>query len=170
MDDAGIQLCGRWFYMREDPFRVRFPYYNFDGEMPMRTLSEVKKERELAPGVHRAYLVPDDRLCVYKEVDRPLYEPRDTDILEQELQNLKLVRGTKFIVQLVAAVVSSNPYRTAREDNDDDPIVLRGLLVEYYGFAATFLLGACNLLELSVRWYTVVYIPDVYIECLPRVS
>jgi hypothetical protein len=25
-------------------------------------------------------------------------------------------------------------------------------------------------LELSVRWYTVVYIPDVYIECLPRVS
>ena len=26
------------------------------------------------------------------------------------------------------------------------------------------------LLELSVRWYTVVYIPDVYIECLPRVS
>jgi hypothetical protein len=27
-----------------------------------------------------------------------------------------------------------------------------------------------SLLELSVRWYTVVYIPDVYIECLPRVS
>jgi hypothetical protein len=26
------------------------------------------------------------------------------------------------------------------------------------------------LLELSVRWYTVVYILDVYIECLPRVS
>ena len=27
-----------------------------------------------------------------------------------------------------------------------------------------------EVLELSVRWYTVVYIPDVYIECLPRVS
>jgi len=25
-------------------------------------------------------------------------------------------------------------------------------------------------LELSVRWYTVVYILDVYMECLPRVS
>ena len=25
-------------------------------------------------------------------------------------------------------------------------------------------------LELGVRWYTVVYILDVYIECLPRVS
>ena len=27
-----------------------------------------------------------------------------------------------------------------------------------------------EVLELSVRWYTVVYILDVYIECLPRVS
>jgi hypothetical protein len=26
------------------------------------------------------------------------------------------------------------------------------------------------MLELGVRWYTVVYILDVYIECLPRVS
>jgi hypothetical protein len=26
------------------------------------------------------------------------------------------------------------------------------------------------LLELSVRWYTVVYILGIYIECLPRVS
>lgn len=132
MDDSGIQLCGQWFYIREDPFRVRFPDYKFDGEIPTRDLSEVKKERELAPGVHRAYLVPDGQFYVYKEVDRPLYEPRDTDILEQELRNLKLVRGAKFIVQLVAAVLSSNPYRTAREDDDDDPIVLRGLLVDYH--------------------------------------
>jgi hypothetical protein len=28
----------------------------------------------------------------------------------------------------------------------------------------------CLVLELSVRWYTVVYILDVYIECSPRVS
>jgi hypothetical protein len=27
-----------------------------------------------------------------------------------------------------------------------------------------------DMLELGVRWYTVVYILDVYIECLPRVS
>jgi hypothetical protein len=27
-----------------------------------------------------------------------------------------------------------------------------------------------TVLELSVRWYTVVYILGVYIECLPRVS
>jgi prolipoprotein diacylglyceryltransferase len=38
------------------------------------------------------------------------------------------------------------------------------------------LLECCNeemcfiVLELSVRWYTVVYILGVYIECLPRVS
>ena len=27
-----------------------------------------------------------------------------------------------------------------------------------------------GVLELSIRWYTIVYIPDVYIECLPCVS
>jgi hypothetical protein len=27
-----------------------------------------------------------------------------------------------------------------------------------------------EVLELGVRWYTVVYILDVFIECLPRVS
>jgi hypothetical protein len=32
------------------------------------------------------------------------------------------------------------------------------------------LIEAWSLLELGVRWYTVVYILDVYIECLPRVS
>lgn len=132
INDVGIQLCGRWFYIREDPFRVRFPSYDFDSETPARNLSEVKKEQELAAGVHEARLIPDDRLYVYKEVDRPLYEPRDTDILEQELKNLKLVRGATFVVQLIGVVVSTNPYRTAREDGDDDILVLRGLLLEYH--------------------------------------
>jgi hypothetical protein len=27
-----------------------------------------------------------------------------------------------------------------------------------------------GVLELGIRWYTVVYILDVYIECLPRMS
>ncbi len=86
----------------------------------------------LATGVRRTRFDSDDRLCVYRAEDRPLYEPRDTVVLEQELKNLKLVPGAKFIVQLVAVVVSTNPYQTAREDGDDDPLVLRGLLLEYH--------------------------------------
>ncbi|KAK4113929.1 kinase-like protein [Canariomyces notabilis] len=100
--------------------------------MPVRDLSKVIKEREPAAGVHRARLIPDNRLCVYKEVDRPLYEPRDTDIMEQELKNLSLLRGATYVVQLIAAVVSTNPYRSSREDGDDDSRVLRGLLIEYH--------------------------------------
>ncbi len=66
--------------------RIRFPFHQFDNKIPTRNISEVEKEQELTAGVHRARLIPDNRLYIYKEVDRPLYEPRDADVLEQELQ------------------------------------------------------------------------------------
>jgi hypothetical protein len=47
---------------------------------------------------------------VYKEVDRPLYMPRDSEVLELELRNLERMRGSKGIMRLIAAVVSNNPY------------------------------------------------------------
>lgn len=76
----------------------------------------------------------DEKSYVYKEVDRPLYEPRDSKVLEQELRNLELLRGTKGVVWLVAAVVSKNLYRTAETIKDDTPVVLRGILLEYYPY------------------------------------
>ena len=74
----------------------------------------------------------DEQPYVYKEVDRPLYEPGDTRILEQELRNLHLLRHSRAVVQLIAAVVSPNPYHTAETDEDGNPAVLRGLLLEYH--------------------------------------
>lgn len=68
-DNAKIQLCNRWFYMQEDPFRIRFPSYDFDDETPTRNLAEVKQEQELAASIYRARLSPGNRLCVNKEVD-----------------------------------------------------------------------------------------------------
>jgi serine/threonine protein kinase len=69
---------------------------------------------------------------VYKEVDKPLYVPRDSEVLELELRNLEQMRGSKGIVQLIAAVVSDNPYRTAKAIEDDTPTSLQGILLEYH--------------------------------------
>ncbi|KAH7317279.1 hypothetical protein BKA65DRAFT_542001 [Rhexocercosporidium sp. MPI-PUGE-AT-0058] len=122
-----------WLYIQEDPFRVRFPVYNGDGgSTPTKDISEIRKKQELSAGVHEVRVDNDEKSYVYKEVDRPLYEPRDSEVLEQELRNLELLRATNGVVWLVVAVISKNPYRTAETIKDDTPVVLRGILLEYY--------------------------------------
>lgn len=118
-----------WLYIREDPFRVRFPVYNGRSRVSTRNLSEIKKIQELSNGVHLVRV--DSVEYVYKEVDRPLYMPRDSEVLELELQNLERMRGSKGVVQLVAAVVSDNPYRTAKA-KEDNPTSLQGILLEHH--------------------------------------
>ncbi|KAL5349514.1 hypothetical protein ACLOAV_005809 [Pseudogymnoascus australis] len=123
------QLC---VIIREDPFRVRFPMYESFGHILTKDLSEVTKTQELSNGVHKAVVVGDEITYVYKEVDRPLYEPRDSEVLEQELRNLTKLRGTDGVVQLVAAVVSRNPYQTTKASKINGQTVLRGILLEYH--------------------------------------
>lgn len=114
--------------LREDPTRVRFPLYS-DQRVPTRDFTLLKKERELAAGVHLVCV--DSKLYVFKEIARPLYEPADTEVLLQELQNLQILRGVRGIVQLVAVVTSSNPYQTF-ETGQSGSTVVRGLLLEHY--------------------------------------
>jgi hypothetical protein len=81
-------------------------------------------------------------MYVYKEIERPLYAPDDTKMIELELQHLKLLRdgntddntgGAKHIVRLMAAVVSDNPYRTSTDRADtEQQTVVRGILLEYH--------------------------------------
>ena len=119
--------------IREDPFRVRFPMYESSfGPILTKDLSEVTKIQELGMGVHKAHVVGDKNTYVYKEVDRPLYEPRDSEVLEQELHNLIKLRGIDGVVQVVAAVVSGNPYQTMKIDENNSQTVLRGVLMEYH--------------------------------------
>ena len=66
------------------------------------------------------------------QVDRPLYEPRDSGTLEEELRYLILLRGVNGVVQLVAAVVSRNPYQTMGVNSSDSQTVLRGILPVYH--------------------------------------
>lgn len=98
------------------------PMILITGRLPY--FSGIRKEKQLAAGVYTAYR--GQLLYVCKEIDR---ERTDTAILVQELHNLSLLNGSKYFVQLVAVVVSSNPYPTAETDGS---LVVRGLLLEYH--------------------------------------
>ncbi|KAF2191720.1 kinase-like protein [Zopfia rhizophila CBS 207.26] len=136
---AHLRLC-----VREDPFHVRFPPFDYSANIPTKDLLEISKTRQLSVGVHEARVTSNDKQYVYKEVDIPLYIPRDSQVLDRELRNLQLFHGTKAIVQLVAAVVSQNPYQTSQpaeaygtaEATETIKVksqtVLRGILLEYH--------------------------------------
>jgi len=68
------------------------------------------KVRRLSAGVHEVCMDGGNNQYVYKEVDFPGYQPADSEVMNQELRNLELFHGTKGIVQMVAAIVSRNPY------------------------------------------------------------
>ena len=99
--------------------------------MPTTALTELKKIAQVAPGISRVKVTCDTKgLCyIFKSIDKPFYQPSDTKVLEQELQNLKLIRHST-IVQLVSVVASSNPYHTRKLE--DSYSVLRGFLLEYH--------------------------------------
>lgn len=93
-------------------------------------MSEIKKIKELGTGVYLVHVDSDE--YVYKEVKRPLYVPRDSEVLELELRNLERMRDSEGVVQLIAVVVSDNPYRTAKAIEFDPPNSLQGILLEYH--------------------------------------
>ena len=114
--------------------RIRFPIHDSSNGIPARRLSEIEEKEKLNDdSVYKVLLQGDETPYVYKEVERAHYVPRDTEVLEQELRNLDMFRGTTVgIVQLVAAVVSQNPYQTTQPGKECDPVVLRGFLLEHH--------------------------------------
>jgi hypothetical protein len=141
-----LRLC-----VREDPFRKHFPTLDCNPSTATKEFSDITKIRPLGAGVYEVYVDNSKDRYVYKEVDNPIYQPRDSQVLNQELRNLELFHGTKGIVQLVAAIISHNPYHTYNETYDSDQsnqsnetnqadhiakstpsTVLRGILLEYH--------------------------------------
>ncbi|KAK3332877.1 kinase-like domain-containing protein [Cercophora scortea] len=134
---VGQLVCVR---LQEDPQRIRYPLLDSNGTCNLNTptvdLADIVVEHDFIVGVYKVHVVNDATTpYIYKVVDRPLYDPRDTEVLEQELRNLHLLGGTEGIVRLVAAVVSKNPYQTSTESNQENnnaTKVLRGILLEYH--------------------------------------
>jgi serine/threonine protein kinase len=110
---------------------VRYLVYNgYDSCVPSQDLSVIRKIKEFGIGVYLVHVDSDD--YVYKEVDRPLYIPNDSETLELELRNLKRMQGYAGVIQLIAVVVSDNPYRTTKATEDELPSSLHGILLEYH--------------------------------------
>jgi len=70
---AQLRLC-----VREDPFHVWFPLFDCNAGIPTKYLSEISKTHQLSVGVHKVRVTDDDKPYVYKEVDIPLYIPRES--------------------------------------------------------------------------------------------
>jgi serine/threonine protein kinase len=130
------------FCLRKDPFHVRYPPYDFHLGVPTKELSDISKTRELGWRVYEIRLSGDDRPYIYKQMESPHYHPQESVVLNQELQNLQQFRGVEGIVQLVAAVISQNPYRTLQlgasnisingSTKSTDQVVLRGFVLQYH--------------------------------------
>lgn len=127
------------FCLREDPYHVRFPTLKHNNSISTTPISQITKTCELSAGVYKVELTSSNMPLVFKEIDRPMYMPQDSQVIDQELQNLQLCQGLAGIVQLVATVVSQNPYQTTQLDTGKtgaggtkSSTVLRGILLQYH--------------------------------------
>ncbi|KAJ5735802.1 protein kinase domain-containing protein [Penicillium malachiteum] len=120
------------YYIREDPLRVR---YLLPAQFPSFRaveISELIQEIEISAGVFRVFHRGDRMPYVLKIIDRPFYDPQDTDVIKQELENLEQFRGARGIVQSVGVAVLTNPYATCQKGSQRPEMVISGILLEFY--------------------------------------
>jgi hypothetical protein len=128
-DYAAFRTVNLWFNLQEYHEYTRYPLYIGSGRtIHLRNIRRVK-DIDNYEYVNTAYIVGDKHQYVYKGMDRLVYFPHDTKVLEQELRNLELFHDSKRIVQLAATVISSSPYQSRESDA---PPVLRGILLEHH--------------------------------------
>ncbi|KAJ5106644.1 hypothetical protein N7456_003319 [Penicillium angulare] len=124
-----IAVCHRMRYeIEEDPKRVIYPNVEKIQGLRLFDASCLQIGEILAPTVYTA--IVEQRKYAYKKIDRPLYEPEDTQGILFEIDALMHCRGQPNIAQIIGLVVSENPYKTSPYNNM--PQVIRGFLLQYY--------------------------------------
>ncbi|KAJ5609426.1 protein kinase domain-containing protein [Penicillium herquei] len=120
------------YHIREDPLRVKYlSPAQFPSFRPIE-ISELIQEIEISDGVFRVHHEGNRMPYVLKIINRPLYHPRDTDVIKQELESLEQFRGTRGIVQPAGIAVFANPYQTCQKDNQPPEMVINGILLEFH--------------------------------------
>ena len=119
------------FYVREDPLRVFYPPACQFSTFRAIKVAELIQEYEITDGVFRVLHEGDNKSYVLKVVNRPFYQPRDSDVIRQELENLELFKGVAGIAQPAGIAVLPNPYATDLQDRNPQ-MVISGILLEYY--------------------------------------
>ncbi|KAJ5447691.1 hypothetical protein N7445_002512 [Penicillium cf. griseofulvum] len=112
----------------EDPRRVIYPTLDRDRYQPIFEASCLQNVKAIAPIVSTVFF--NQQKFAYKTIDRPIFEPGDTNHILDEIDALIQLRGQPNIAQLVGLVVSENPYKTY--PSTDIPVVITGFLLEYY--------------------------------------
>jgi serine/threonine protein kinase len=113
---------------REDPLRVVYPASADYPFFPKIHDEELIRDTEISDGVFRVYY--KGIRYFLKILNRPLYEPRDTHVFREELENLEYFAGVPNIVQAEGVAVSTNPYMTS--SRGDGPLVVTGILLKAY--------------------------------------
>jgi serine/threonine protein kinase len=116
------------YEIAEDPTRVIYPNLDRDLNIPTFEASCLQNAEFLAPTVFTVLF--KQRKFAYKTIDRPIYEPGDTEHIMNEIDALAQFRGQPNIAQLVGLVASENPYKTC--SSTKLPAVVTGFLLEYY--------------------------------------
>ncbi|KAJ6103798.1 hypothetical protein N7486_004020 [Penicillium sp. IBT 16267x] len=116
--------------IREDPSRVVYPPVSQFPTFPTIETSELAIEEEITDGVFRVFHKARELRYILKVVNRPLYQPRDTEVMERELENLEEFKGAPGLVQAAGLAVSTSPYLTSKSCTQQ--WVISGVLLEYY--------------------------------------
>jgi tRNA A-37 threonylcarbamoyl transferase component Bud32 len=116
-----------YYCVTEDSKKVIYP--KLLGDMPSIPLSCVSELKQLAPTT-QLVCTKSEKNYVFKTINRPLYQPRDSDMVEKEIQNLRTLSPCSAIVEFVSIVHSPCPYYT--EWLEKPKLVVRGFLMKYH--------------------------------------
>jgi hypothetical protein len=141
------QMC---YKIVEDPQRVIYPTQGRERHLPTFEAHCLQNIEVIAPTVSTALL--KQQKFAYKTIDRPIYEPGDTEHILNEIDVLTQLRGLPNIAQVVGLVISENPYKTCPSTNM--AAVITGFLLEYYpgGSLEQILEDEFQFDALPIRW------------------
>ncbi|EGE07181.1 serine/threonine protein kinase [Trichophyton equinum CBS 127.97] len=104
------------YQIREDPQRVVYLSCTEFPSLDRINVTELTDKAEITDGVFQVYRagIP----YILKIINRPFYQPRDTDVMRNELENLELAR----------IAVDIDPYKTSPTGEQ----VVIGTLLQFY--------------------------------------
>ncbi|KAI3055358.1 hypothetical protein CBS147353_11338 [Aspergillus niger] len=114
----------------EDPSRVIYPPRDEFPSLRTFEVTELLEQTEITDGVFRVIGAHDKTPYILKVVNRPFYQPHDTEVIRTELRNLIYFQGKPNIVQPAGIAVFPNPYATS--DVTEQPLVIFGILQVFY--------------------------------------
>lgn len=124
-------LSGKLKYtIREDPSRVIYPLCDKFPALRKFETTELFEQAEIIDGVFHVIDANDKTPYILKAINRPLYQPYNTEVIRTELKNLEYFRGESNIVQPASAVVITNPYATS--NGTEQPLVIFGIILVFY--------------------------------------